>query len=298
MTLILVAGAGASTPATGGTDTALAAPSQTSASGQPASGDLVFGGQSRIQIEFDDDTVEVFYLLEVLNPSSGPITPAHELVFDLPDGAEQASALEGSSTQLTVRGRRVMIVGPFASGTTQVQLAYTLPPGKAERQIVQRFPIPWAQVQIIVSKVGQVTLTSPQAPSATEVPNEGHKFLLATGPTLSAGRELMINLTGVPSRTHRGRWIALALALMILAAGTRAAVASGRVRADTARRAQLMERRERLLADLVRLESQHRAGEVDDTRYAARRSDLVAQLERVYGELDQQSGTPDRGLAA
>ena len=44
------------------------------------------------------------------------------------------------------------------------------------------------------------------------------------------------------------------------------------------------------MADLVRLEEQFRARAVDGQRYAARREELVGQLERVYGELDARAG--------
>ncbi len=45
-------------------------------------------------------------------------------------------------------------------------------------------------------------------------------------------------------------------------------------------------RREKLLKDLVRLEAEHRQGRGDLSRYAARREQLVAALEQVYGALD------------
>jgi hypothetical protein len=53
-----------------------------------------------------------------------------------------------------------------------------------------------------------------------------------------------------------------------------------------------------LLADLVRLENQQRAGGIDAARYASRRAELFDQLERVYGELDQHAGVPGEGLVA
>ena len=97
--LILVAGAGALSAAGAVT---------------PAPGEVVFGGQSRIQIEFNDDSLEVFYLFEVVNPGTAPVSPRSELVFELPEGAQQASILEGSSPQASVRGTTVAITGPFA----------------------------------------------------------------------------------------------------------------------------------------------------------------------------------------
>ena len=61
------------------------------------------------------------------------------------------------------------------------------------------------------------------------------------------------------------------------------------------------ERREKLFADLVRLENERRNGKLADARYEARRESLLAALEHIYGALDSDDSGPepaDRGLAA
>jgi hypothetical protein len=50
-----------------------------------------------------------------------------------------------------------------------------------------------------------------------------------------------------------------------------------------------------MFADLIRLEQQRRTGIVDASRYTERRRALLAQLERVYRDLDTEGG---QGLAA
>ena len=54
--------------------------------------------------------------------------------------------------------------------------------------------------------------------------------------------------------------------------------------------------------DLVRLENDHRNGRGDQTRYPARREELIAGLERIYGALDGDDTGPEpadrAGLAA
>jgi hypothetical protein len=107
---------------------------------------------------------------------------------------------------------------------------------------------------------------------------------------LLAGLALLA-LSGLPSRSHVGRNLSLALAALVLLAGAWAAMTARNASGDAARRAALIERRDRLMAELVRTEEQQRAGSLDARRYAARHDDLVAQLERVYGELDRQPGT-------
>ena len=291
--LVLVAGAGAASP--GASSGAAATGTGTSAPAALAPGDVAFAGDSRIQIEFEDDTIEIFYLFDLVNPASSPVNPKSELTFQLPEGAEQAALLEGSSTQAVIRGRTVSISGPFAPGTTPVRLAFSLAPAGPQRLIVQRLPVPWARVQVIMTNAGLAQISSPQLTTASEMGGDGQPFMLGSGGTLAASQELAISLSGLPSRSHWGRYASVALALLVLALGVYGAMSARSTSGDVARRTQLAERRGTLMADLVRVEEQHRAGTLDDVRYATRHGELVDQLERVYGELDQQVGPAGHG---
>lgn len=275
--LVLVAGASS-------------APAASSMTAAAAPGEVVFAGDSRIQIEFDDDTLEVFYLFDLVNPSSSPVMPKAELVFELPEGAQQAAALEGSSAQGTVRGRAVSITGPIAPGSTPIRFAFSLPPAGADRMITQRLPAAWAQVQVIMTRAGAARMTSAQFTGTNEMAGEAQGFILGTGGRLAAGEDLVLTLSGLPSRSHWGRYVSLGLAALILLAGVSGALSARKASGDASRRASLVERRDRLMADLVKVEEQRRGGLIDERRYAARHADIVGQLERVYGELDRQPG--------
>ena len=269
------------------------------AAGAPAvAGDVIFGGDSRIQVEFDDDTLTVFYLFQIVNAGTAPISPTSELVFELPEGAGQPTLLEGSTTQATVRGRHVSIAGPFAPGVTPVQIGFELAPGGSSRTLTQVLPAVWAQPQVIVSSVPGLTVTSPQLSATRNLAGDSRAFVMGTGPMLAAGKELTVTLEGVPSRNRAGRMLALALALMVLAAGAWSAGTARSATGATARRSQLQERRSKLMTELVRLEQQQRGGTIDPGRYQARRGDLMDQLERIYGELDQHGGPLDEGQVA
>jgi hypothetical protein len=280
--MVLVAGAGAGAGPTGA---AMSAPPSAAVPGE-----LAFGGNSRIQIEFDDDALEVFYLLDLVNADAAPVNPKNELAFELPEGAEQAASLEGSSPQVAVKGRMVTISGPFAPGVTPVHLAFSMSPAGAARTLVQSFPVAWLSVQVVVPQIGSLAMSSPQFTSSTERNGEGQPFLLGAGGALAAGQEFSLALSGLPNRSHAGRYATLAIALLVLGWGVFVATSGRAESGDAARQAQLHERRDKLMADLVRVEQQFRSGALEAARYDARRSDLVSQLERVYGELDEHAG--------
>jgi hypothetical protein len=192
-----------------------------------------------------------------------------------------------------VRGRFVSITGPIAPGSTPVRLAYFLPPAGPDRTLSQALPAAWPQVRVIMTRAAGARISSPQFASATDMAGgDGQAFTLGSGPALAAGQELSLALTGLPSRSRVGRNLSLGLAVLVLLAGAWAAVSARTASGDVSRRAALVERRDRLMADLVRLEEQYRAGTVDQRRHATRHEELVAQLERVYGELDRQPGAP------
>jgi hypothetical protein len=139
-------------------------------------------------------------------------------------------------------------------------------------------------------------MSSPQFTSTREMPGtSGQPFVLGSGGMLPANQEFVLTLGGLPSRSRWGRNVSLALAALILFAGVYAAMSARSPSGDVSRRAALAERRDRLMADLVRVEEQRRAGALDEARYTARHADLVTQLERVYGELDRQPGAADQG---
>jgi hypothetical protein len=288
--LLLVTGAGA-----GGADAPLL-PAPPVAGAGPIS----FGGQSRIQIEMNDDAVEVFYILEVVNRTAGPINTPAEIVFQLPEGATQGSTLEGSSTQAQVRGNTVSISGPFAPGTTPVQLAFTLPPAGSGRSIRQSFPVPVDQVQVLVARTGDLQISSPQFSNNGNTGNGAGAFLIGNGPGVAAGTEITLALSGLPTRPTAWRRVAIGLVVIILLVGTWATFSARPGDALAARRKELETRRERLLGELVRLEEHRRSGSMSEAKYTLRRADLTAQLERIYGELDKRGGVTagDQGLVA
>jgi hypothetical protein len=86
------------------------------------------------------------------------------------------------------------------------------------------------------------------------------------------------------------RNVALALALGILAAGVWASMRGRRPgAADADRRRRLERKRERLFSELTSIEQQHEERSIDPERYASRRAELLAALEGLYAEMDDEA---------
>ena len=265
------------------------------APGAPAqTGPVLIGDQSRFVLQPSEEAVEVFYLLDIANDQRVAVTPPAPFVFDMPDGAVGTAIIDGSSPQASVTGARVTVTGPFAPGHTFVQVAATLPAESGSIDITVKLPANLAQLAVIVKKVGDTTLKSPQLKEQREMPADGEVFIAATGGPVAAGQPIQIIVDGVPHHSQAPRRVALALATAVALAG---AWFASRPVDDAAAlavdRKRLIARREKLLNELARLDQDSRGGRADDRRYLARREELVASLEALYNALDTHEPGPD-----
>ena len=282
-------------PATGGvrlmlvaTDKEKAAKDAQAASAPAVSGVVTIGGQSRIIIEPGDEVAQVFYLFDIVNGARVPVNPPVAFTFDMPSGAAGAAILQGSSPQATVKDSHVLVQGPFAPGRTPVQVACDIPTTSGSLELTQRLPATLERLAVVVKKVGDTRLSSPQLEKQQEMTAEGDLFIAATGGQIAAGQPFVLTIDGIPHHSAVPRWIALLLAMAMVAIGAWAATRPQDRAARVAERKRLIARREKLFGDLVRLEADHRAGRVAEARYATRREDLVSALEHVYGALDTE----------
>jgi hypothetical protein len=299
---ILVAGLGLGTTGAGQTPAGAAPPASAPPPPAAATADqtrLSFGGNTRMAVEFQDDTIAIFYLLEVVNPTSAPVPLRAPLELLLPEGASGASTLQGASPLVSVSGRRVAIAGPIPPGVTAAPVAYRLESWDAQEEIIQAFPLRVDQVAVGVQRLAGLTVESAQASSIRDAALGGQAFVIASGPALPAGAPLRLALNGLPVGSRWPLYIALSLAAVIAAAGLWLA----RVpvpRSAEGRRAALQARRDRGLQALAALDRDDHAGRLTPAEYEERRHRLMADLERVYAELDADRVPPGggRGLAA
>jgi hypothetical protein len=271
--------------------TASSTPPPAAATPSAPTGTVSLGGDTRFVIEMGEDGLNVFYLFEITNSSAGPVDPPAPLTFEMPAGAQGTTVLQSTTAKAAANGTRVTATGPFAPGRTTLELAYTLPYAGGRQTIDQALPAALGQLAVIVQKGRpEMRVSSAQFSSQRDMTTDGRQYIIGNGPALAAGGRFVLELTGLPHHSTVPRAVALVLALLLLGAGGWAAFARPDAEAEP-RRKKLNARRELLFGHLVKLEEQRQAGAIDPARYAARRRELLSQLERVYGALDE-------GLAA
>jgi hypothetical protein len=259
------------------------------AAGPAQPGTVVLGEESRFVFEMGDASLSVFNILQIVNTARVPVAPPQPIVFDLPEDATGATILQDSSPQATAAGTRVTVAGPFAPGTTLVQFAYSIPYSSGDVSVEQRLPVALNRVIVIAQKAADMRLSSPQISEQREMTAEGHTYILGQGPALPAGGAVTFQFANLPHAPTWPRDTALILAVAILAAGVWASRRTATRPAGDRSRNRLETKRTQLLDELTSLEREHREGRVDPQRYASRRRDLVAALERVYAEIDRQA---------
>ncbi len=255
---------------------------------QPARpGVVVLGNQSRVIIEFQDDNLTVFYILDIVNAARTPIDTGSPIVIDLPADARSASLLEGSSQLGSIRSDNLVITGPFPPGSTSLQLAYQLPWRGSSVEIHQTWPVAMDDVFVAVEKVGGLTLSSPQIAQQQEGQASGQTFIMGVGPRLNPGQAMTLTLAGLPNRGTWMRDIGVGLAGLILALGLWAALAARQAR--VAHTESFASQREALFGELVALERRHARGSVDPATYDDRRSELLLELEQVTTDMERRA---------
>jgi hypothetical protein len=149
------------------------------------------------------------------------------------------------------------------------------------------------RLAVLVKKVGDTKLESPVVERQQDFQNEGGVVIGAMVGAIPAGKPIELHLVDLPHHSPVPRYTSLGLAAGVVIVGILIGTRKQPLVAGDAERKRLVARREKLFGDLVKLERERRSGR-QDARYDSRREELVAQLEHVYGALDD----PDRSGAA
>ena len=256
------------------------------------SGTVTLSDNSRIVFEPGDEFVSVYYLLELVNINTNPVNPNPPFAFDMPRGAQGTTLLDGSSPIVRTTGAHVSLAGPIPPGKTTIQLVAEMPVDTGTLDLRQTFPAQLDHLTILVRKLGDTKLSSPLIERQQEFPNNGEVVIGAMGNAVPAGKTIELSLTDLPHHSPVPRTTALAVAGAIVLGGVWFGTRRQDASADDADRKRLLARREKLFGELLKVERDRRNGRSDD-RALARREELMAQLEHVYGALDD----PDRAAA-
>jgi len=248
-------------------------------------GTVTLTDNSRIVFEPGDDDVAVYYILEIFNNNTNPVNPDPPFAFDMPSGAQGTTILDGSSPIARNNGKHVSLAGPIPPGKTTIQVVAEMPTDTGTLDVTQTFPAAMDRLAVLVKKVGDTKLESPTIERQQDFPNEGQVVIGAMGGTIPAGKRIELHLIDLPHHSRVPRYTALSLAGGVIVLGVWAATRKQDVRAHDAERKRLVSRREKLFAELVKLERERRNGRSDD-RAVTRREELMAQLEHIYGTLD------------
>jgi hypothetical protein len=256
------------------------------------SGTVSLSDNSRIVLEPGDEFVTAYYMLELVNINTNPVNPSPPFAFDMPRGAQGTTLLDGSSPIARTKGAHVSLAGPVPPGRTVIQLVAELPVDTGTLDLAQTFPAQLDHLTVLVRKLGETKLSSPLIERQQEFPNNGEVVIGAMGAAVPAGKTIALSLTDLPHHSPAPRVTALAVAGAIVLGGVWFATRRQKTTALDADRKRLLTRREKLFGELLKIERERRNGRSDD-RSLARREELMAQLEHVYGALDD----PDRAGA-
>jgi hypothetical protein len=191
------------------------------AAGPAVRGTVVFGPESRVVIEPGDETITVFYVLDIVNSARTPVDIGGPLLVQLPTGARAAGVIDGSSPQAKINGPKLTVLGPFAPGTTSVQIGYELPTGADTRTIAQTWPAAMPQSTIVLQRTGDEVLVSTQVSDKSEQVSNGQRVIFGRLAAVPANGTLKIEITGLAHHSRVPRNIALTFVLGFLVLGVR-----------------------------------------------------------------------------
>ena len=250
-------------------------------------GAVVFGGDTRIVLEFQDDKPTFFYLFSIVNNARTPVDPGKPLILDLPGDAEGASLVSGHAQIASMRDLRLTLTGPFPPGSSEYQVAFRMPL-TSQISLTQSFPAPVEGLLVAAEKVGALAVASAQLTAIREGTSGGEVFVMGTAGRVAEGQPVTLQFSGLPAPPVWPSRIANGIALAFF---TWAAWWAWQGAPDTrATRDALAAERERLLGAIAAIDSQGRTRGSLDARAAAKRDRLLVAVEQVYAELDELPG--------
>jgi hypothetical protein len=257
---------------------------------------IVVGEGGRLILQLRDDGLSFIETLPLQNlsdklfdPGVGGIEIPLPREFTGAEGAEGEHKIEvRKGIGVAVHGRipptRPQAADPGRKSPDEVTFGFLMPLSGSSRDFEQKFPNGFGEFTFITDQVAGLTIDSPQITGRQEREANGKKYWLMRGEPIPPGGTLRFTVRGLPAPDTTGRNLAGVLALALVASAVvfgRRPGAKGKG-AGPSERDRLVQRREKLFAELVTLESGRGAGAGTDR---AARTELVQKLEAVYRDL-------------
>jgi len=261
---------------------------------------LTVGRASKIIIELREEFVMLAQSLEFRNSSQSIFDPRPAgLIIPLPQEFSGAQPLAGGASVEVIKGSGIVMRDPVPPTPgrkrgTLARFGFMLPThGNESVTVEQELPQGFEAPLILVPAAMNITV---EGAGAKRLKNQedtrGNVVHLYEFPDVDPGGTLRFVISGLPAVSKTGRHIATALALALLLWGV---IGSLRKRDNTRRkqedtRTALVERREKLFADLVELDRNRQGSTISPTSptsdgLTARRAETMRKLEAVYKEL-------------
>jgi hypothetical protein len=281
-------------PATGGVRVELRVPDRTS---DPSV--LTIGPGGRIILQLRDDALGFIETLPLINPSGKIFDPgAGGIEIPLPSEAVNAEGAEGEHKIEIRKGIGVAVHGLIPprrpaleanqKSPDEITFGFVLPVRSSTLKFEQRFPNGLGEFTFVTEQLVGLSIESTQVTGLQERELGGKKYWLMRGEPIPPGGTLRFSVTGLPAADNTGKIVAailsvgLLLAAVLLSRNPDSPGKSARVE----ERSRLVERREKLFADLVGVEARRaQATGVAAPRSSPERDDLVRKLENVYRDL-------------
>jgi hypothetical protein len=178
-------------------------------SAPPVKGVVSLGGNTRIIAEFENDVLFMFYQLDIVNTARAPVDIGGPFELKLPQRAAGASLMEGAPKTASIDGRNLEVQGPFAPGTTTVNVQFQLKYSGPEVTIEQQFPVAVQQLPFFIERLGNLTVTSPQMrPDGERAGANGTPFAALTSSSLPAGSTVSLELSNLPAASRLAGYVA------------------------------------------------------------------------------------------
>ncbi|HEX2569141.1 MAG TPA: hypothetical protein VH877_06230 [Polyangia bacterium] len=262
--------------------------------------------RSHFIIEIRDDRAQIVENLILENGATSPVDPGpNGLRLPLPAGATGADLLgEGGGSSFQIQGGAVVYKGRIPPGPMELRVGFFLPIEDSAITFRQPTPVSFDQLAFITERFEGMEVEGNRL-DKEERTLGGRNFWVVRGPATAAGSEIYFRLTGLPHASPFWRYVAAGVASVILlwavALGLRRPARAGR-----RERAQLEERRTRLLDEVAALDAEFGGAAPPDAgkangkasgaaahkgreagKLGRRREQLLSELEQVYRDLDQ-----------